>query len=151
MVLRSAVPTDAALLAALHSQGFRDAWNEQAFATLLATPGTFGLLAGTDQPLGFILCRAAADEAEILTLFVPEPHRRTGVATALIGRAADLARGAGVTALFLEVADDNESARALYAATGFVEVGRRPRYYQAKIDAVMMKREIGAGREAAVK
>lgn len=113
MVLRSAVPTDAALLAALHSQGFRDAWNEQAFATLLATPGTFGLLAGTDQPLGFILCRAAADEAEILTLFVPEPHRRTGVATALIGRAADLARGAGVTALFLEVADDNESARAL--------------------------------------
>ena len=31
--------------------------------------------------------------------------------------------------MFLEVAEDNRAARALYAAAGFASVGRRPAYY----------------------
>jgi ribosomal-protein-alanine N-acetyltransferase len=142
ITLRAIEGTDAAMLAAMHKLGFPDPWDEASFATLMATPGTFGILAGTVQPLGFILCRAAADEAEVLTLFVPENYRRNGIATALVDRLVAEAGGAGVTSLYLEVADDNAPARAFYRARGFKEIGRRPRYYQAKIDAVMMKRAI---------
>ena len=138
--LRSLAPTDAALLAELHKQGFHEAWDENAFKTLMATPGVFGVLAGTVSPLGFILCRKAADEAEVLTLFVPESYRRHGVATALIDQVAAEASAAKVAALYLEVADDNDAGRAFYAARGFVEIGRRPRYYKASVDALMMKR-----------
>ena len=35
----------------------------------------------------------------------------------------------GAVRVFLEVADDNAAARALYARAGFVEAGRRPGYY----------------------
>ncbi|MDP3371055.1 MAG: ribosomal-protein-alanine acetyltransferase, partial [Brevundimonas sp.] len=35
----------------------------------------------------------------------------------------------GATRLFLEVAEDNMAALALYAGAGFVEAGRRPGYY----------------------
>ena len=37
----------------------------------------------------------------------------------------------GATRVFLEVAEDNLAARALYERTGFVEAGRRPGYYAA--------------------
>jgi|TARA_B100001964_G_C14071093_1_gene525917 ribosomal-protein-alanine N-acetyltransferase len=45
---------------------------------------------------------------------------------AFAGQAQDL--GAGE--LFLEVAEDNGAALALYAGAGFVQVGRRQGYYQ---------------------
>ncbi len=138
--LRSIVPTDAALLAALH-RGFDDPWDEKAFATLLATAGVFGVLAGYDQPLGFILCRTAADEAEVLTLFVPAPQRRQGVATALIGQAIAAVRDTAGS-MFLEVAETNTAARGLYETQGFKQVGRRPRYYKNATDALILRRDL---------
>ena len=140
--LRAIEATDAALLAGLHAQGFNDPWDEHSFATLMATPGTFGVLAGMMQPLGFILCRAAADEAEVLTLFVPAPYRRHGIASALLDRAIAEAGGAGIAAFFLEVAEDNAPARAFYGKTGFAEIGRRTRYYNGLTDALVMKRAV---------
>ena len=77
----------------------------------------------------FILIRAVLDEAEILTLAVRPEARRKGYARGLVEAAAALARAAGVCQLYLEVAEDNAAALALYRATGFVEVGRRPGYY----------------------
>ena len=102
----------------------------------------FGVLAGTAQPLGFILCRTAADEAEILTLLVPDSYRRQGVATALLDRAIEEARARSAAALFLEVAADNDAGRGFYARRGFAEVGRRPRYYAAKTDALILRRAL---------
>ncbi len=141
IVLRPLAPTDAALLAALH-RDWDEPWDERAFATLLATPGVFGLLAGDDQPLGFILCRIAADEAEVLTLFVAQARRRKGVATALIEDAISRLRDARTTALFLEVSAANAPARALYTRLGFTEVGRRPRYYRDGADALVLRRDV---------
>ena len=39
------------------------------------------------------------------------------------------ARAGGARRLFLEVAQDNAAALALYTAAGFIQVGRRPGYY----------------------
>lgn len=144
VALRALVPADAELLAALHKLGFEEHWSAESFAALIASPGVFGVLAGTKEPLGFILCRAVAGESEILTVFVPEAHRRAGVGGALVERALVEAREQAARSVFLEVAEDNKAARRLYRRHGFTEVGRRPRYYKGTIDALILRRDLGA-------
>ncbi|RZJ03622.1 MAG: GNAT family N-acetyltransferase [Brevundimonas sp.] len=115
----------AARLAALHAEAFDAPWDATAFDSLLGQVGVH--LAET--PDGFILMRTVADEAEILTLAVRPDARRRGLGAELVARGAADAAARGATRLFLEVADDNDAARALYARAGFEEAGRRPRYY----------------------
>lgn len=121
--------------AALHAGCFpapwEQRWDRHAFADLLAMPGTFGLIARDRRgtALGLVLARVAADEAEILTVGVAPGHRRGGLATALLEAAAAAVRGRGARRLYLEVAEDNPPARALYLARGFRQVGRRGGYY----------------------
>ena len=53
------------------------------------------------------------------------------------------ARERGARQVFLEVRADNPVAQRLYASEGFVELGRRPRYYQPDdVDAVVMKLDL---------
>jgi ribosomal-protein-alanine N-acetyltransferase len=134
-----AASADAPELAALHAVAFPPAeqWGAEAIRVLLGLPGGFGLL----RPgVGFVLARVAADEAEILTLAVVPAARRQGHGEALLAgaMAAAVARGAG--AMFLEVSEQNEAARALYAAAGFAEAGRRRGYYPDGSDALVLKR-----------
>ena len=134
--LRAAGAADAALLEALHAPSFADEpWSAAAMATLLESTGVFGLIGGNDpetpEPAeGFILCRIAADEAEVLTLAVLPAARRAGLGARLLGGAMAWAVACGVTAFFLEVAEDNAAALALYRGAGFEAVGRRPGYYR---------------------
>ena len=51
----------------------------------------------------------------------------------------------GAEAMFLEVAADNPSARALYQANAFREVGRRPGYFSRRdgaVTALIMRRDL---------
>ena len=118
-------PPDPSVLAALHAQAFAAPWDAAAFADLLAQPGVFAVVE-TD---GFILIRLVLDEAEILTLAVRPAARRAGLGGRLVGQGAVQAAQGGANRLFLEVAEDNVAARALYARAGFIEAGRRRGYY----------------------
>ncbi len=122
-------------MATLHAASFDEAWGEAALSEILAMPGAFALVATacngeqTPQLLGFVLARVAADEAEILSVAVDISHRAQGVGRKLMEAAAATAIASGAVSLFLEVADDNLSALALYERLGFVTVGLRPAYY----------------------
>lgn len=115
----------AARLAALHATAFPAPWDAGAFQALLDQTGVFVV----EEPAGFILLRAVADEAEILTLAVRPAERRQGLGARLVRDGGTSAAARGATKLFLEVAEDNAAALALYARAGFVEAGRRPGYY----------------------
>ncbi|MCU0986942.1 MAG: GNAT family N-acetyltransferase [Acetobacteraceae bacterium] len=135
----------APLLAALHQGGIGKAgpaWDDAAFAALLASPGRLALIAAEgDEPLGFLLLGLAADEGEIITLAVLPAARRRGLGAALVAAAAREAAARGAARLFLEVAEDNDPARALYARAGFVPVGRRRAYYArpgGAVDALLL-------------
>lgn len=139
----------AAVLAELHAGAFagqtNELWSEKSLRDLLAMPGALALLAQqSGEPVGFILLRQAADEAEIITLAVQPEQRRLGVARRLLSVGLDKMAGRGARQCFLEVAEDNAAARALYVAAGFAEVGRRPGYYRDAAgqprDAVLMRR-----------
>jgi ribosomal-protein-alanine N-acetyltransferase len=135
----------AAAFAAVHLQAFDRAWSADELHRVMDGPCTFSLEAVRQEaPLGFIVVRAVAGEAEILTLAVHPDARRQGIGCALVEAAATTAQTLGAEAFWLEVATDNAAAIALYAATGFEAAGRRPGYYGRKdgerIDALVMRR-----------
>lgn len=147
MKLRGAWGHEADTLAAVHARAFDHAWSGTEIAELLDGPGGFALLVEGETPLGFILCRAVAGEAEILTLAVDPAARRRGLARALVEAAAGAARVAGSEALFLEVAHDNFPAIALYEGAGFTRAGLRRAYYDrgaaGRADALVMRLDLG--------
>src|SRR5262249_33880424 len=125
--LITASPENASQFAHLHALCFEDAWSADFFAKLFSSPGVAGWLAGHGQnPEGFLVQRVAADECEILTLGTRPDIRRNGLARLLLRHGAQSALALGAHAMFLEVAESNIAAQALYAALGFKALGRRP-------------------------
>ena len=133
-------------LAALHARCFEPplAWSAASFADVLRSPGV--TLLEAPECAGFALIRIVADEAELLTLAIDPTLRRQGMARRLMARFADLARANDVRVLHLEVAEDNDAARALYAACDFAETGRRPFYYRDRagrsVPALLLSRTL---------
>jgi ribosomal-protein-alanine N-acetyltransferase len=52
------------------------------------------------------------------------------------------ARAGRADRLLLEVRETNEGALAFYAAHGFEEIDRRPRYYRDGATAIVMRRHL---------
>ena len=136
--------SDPARLAALHAEAFAAPWSEAEFADLLQQAGVFAV----EEADGFILIRGVVDEAEILTLAVRPSARRIGLGGRLVGQGAVRAAQAGAVRLFLEVAEDNVAARALYERAGFAQIGRRKAYYAApdggRTDALVLGLDLSA-------
>jgi ribosomal-protein-alanine N-acetyltransferase len=121
----------AAVIAAIQGSSLSEAWSAGAIAELLALPGTFGFIAvAGGVPAGFILCRTAGAESEVLAFGVVAERRRCGCGRILLAAALAKATGQGSRRAILEVSAANSGARALYARFGFREVGRRRGYYQ---------------------
>jgi ribosomal-protein-alanine N-acetyltransferase len=146
--LRAADASDALALAAVHAQAFDHPWPPEAFTELLASPGVFALAGVDGEPVALILMRAIAGEAEVLTLAVAPSHRRKGAARALLEAGLGLAAAQGALEAFLEVADDNPAALALYRASGFADAGRRAGYYRREAgrtaDALVLRRTLNS-------
>lgn len=134
-------------LAALHARAFSrpPPWSAMSFARTLADPACFLC----HRPGAFLLARAVADEAELLTLATDPAHRRQGLARTLLADFAAQAQARGAVLAFLEVAEGNAPARALYAADGWVQVGRRRDYLGPGQDALVLKRVFAQRRGSA--
>jgi [ribosomal protein S18]-alanine N-acetyltransferase len=146
--VRQATRADAAGLAAVHAAAFAAPWTAADILRFAEDPGGFALAAEESGALaGFILSRVMAGEAEVLTLAVRPEFRRRGAAAALVQAAATLASQTA-RSMFLEVADDNGGAIALYERTGFLVVGRRTGYYArpgaVAVDAIVMRRTLNS-------
>jgi ribosomal-protein-alanine N-acetyltransferase len=132
-------------LATLHARTFRTPppWSATDFAGFIADPLAFLLVEGDT---GFLLGRAVAGEAELLTLAVAPEARRRGLGQRLVSRFLYQARLRGADRAFLEVAADNAAAIALYESAGFSRVGQRRAYYVApdgaRIDALVLARDL---------
>ncbi|MCF8479247.1 MAG: GNAT family N-acetyltransferase [Rhodospirillum sp.] len=143
------------LLEALHDAAFSPrgerGWTTEEFLTLVGMEGVFGFIAvapgAEPEALGFVLARAVAGEGEILTIATRPDRCRRGVGSLLLKRTLAECVRWGAETLFLEVAEDNAPARALYEGRGFVFQGRRKGYYRRgakRIDALVLSRTIGA-------
>jgi ribosomal-protein-alanine N-acetyltransferase len=145
-IVRAAEISDAEVLARIHANCFDAAWDAESFGRLLNRPGMLAFVAKdaaeTDLQ-SFVLVQTAADESEIISLGTHALARRFGLARALLSHAmAEAARG-GAKTMFLEVAEDNSAALALYRGCGFILQTRRKAYYERQgqsADALVLRR-----------
>ena len=132
--IRPVSRADTAAIAAAERRCFSDPWSLAGVEALLENESLVGRVAtgaGQNQALaGYLLARSIAGEAEILTLAVLPEARRRGMGMALLEAVLLALRQVDVAAVFLEVRESNEAARALYRRSGFRPVGVRADYYR---------------------
>ncbi|WP_300035918.1 GNAT family N-acetyltransferase [uncultured Roseobacter sp.] len=128
----------------IHRRAFEQerGWTSDEVAALLASPHVFAVC----RAHGFALIRVVAEEAELLTLAVDPAHRREGIADAIM---TEWMQNCDATEAFLEVAEDNHAARALYARHRFAQAGCRRAYYARAdgpaADALLMRAPLTRG------
>ena len=92
-----------------------------------------------ERVCGYSVASSAADIAELESVAVSESARRSGLGLALCERVMQWARERGAKSMQLEVRESNVAALSLYQQLGFVEQGKRPKYYKEPVeDAVLM-------------
>ena len=94
---------------------------------------------------GYAIMSVVTDEAHLLNLCASPDCRRCGLGREILKQLLETASVAGARRMFLEVRPSNIAALALYASEGFLEIGRRPRYYRAgegREDAVVLARDL---------
>lgn len=131
-------------LAAIHAACFTlpRPWSAAEITSLLGSPHVF-LLAESN---GFLLGRAVAGEAELLTLAVLPVARGRGIGAGLVQGFLTEAKARAAIMAFLEVAAGNEAAIRLYERAGFALSGRRKAYYASpdgqRDDALILSRAL---------
>lgn len=146
--------SDAAAMAELHAEALPPGWPLEAFQSFFC-PNRHVLKIEQGPDLhGFGVLQQAAGEAEILTLAVRREMRRRGLGFSLISALIDLCRKEDLRRLYLDVAEGNIAARALYEKSGFAVIARREHYYQSgriepeaalimKLDVIGTNRGVG--------
>ena len=146
-MIRPATAADVDAIARLEQENLGDdAWTRALVAEGVAgeLPTVRYLVAQEgDDVVGHAVVSVVADISELQRIAVDPFHRRDGLATRLLDEVVVLARDEGADRLLLEVREDNHGALAFYAARGFVEIDRRPRYYRDGGTAVVMRRGVG--------
>ena len=144
--IRAFRPADAAAVTMI----LRDApeaanWPEVSCREVLNWPGVVALVGESDGKVtGFIVGRQVGDEAEILNLAVTPASRRRGEGEALLKAVLEEFRSRGVSRVFLEVRESNETGIAFYQKQGFSRTGRRLGYYRDPDEAaIVMEMKFG--------
>ena len=117
-------------------------WSESEYKILLSTDTIRFFYVEN----GFLVGRLIGPDAEILNVIVHPKYRRLGKARQLVGKFEKEAKDAGSLNCFLEVAESNSSANALYHDLGYLKVGKRKNYYEfvdgRKDNASILAKEI---------
>jgi ribosomal-protein-alanine acetyltransferase len=96
--------------------------------------------AGSGAVAGFAVASLLAHDAELESIAVAAEVQRRGLARRLLAVLVDELRAAEVAEVNLEARASNQPALALYLQLGFVESGRRTRYYQFPVDDAILMR-----------
>ncbi|MDY0830207.1 ribosomal protein S18-alanine N-acetyltransferase [Microbacterium sp. BG28] len=148
-MIRPATPADLDAIMRLERASFpTDAWSDAMMREELASPhGHYVALEQGGRLIGYAGLRAPAGarDGDVQTIALDESARGRGFGRALLRTLLSTAHERRVREVFLDVRDDNPVARGLYASEGFVEAGRRPRYYQPDdVDAIVMRVDVQA-------
>jgi ribosomal-protein-alanine N-acetyltransferase len=108
-------------------------WNRAAYLVALdafAQPRRIAFVAErADCVAGFAVASCVGEEAELESISVDQSAQRLGVGRRLLEALTGALRAEGARRMLLEVRASNLYAIAFYSALGWVECGRRKRYY----------------------
>lgn len=98
-------------------------------------PEIAGFIVGQKQPKGM---------GHVITIDIVDKFRRHGLGSLLMRAVEDRLKAVGCHAVILETAVDNVPAIAFYKKLGYFVVKTIPRYYQNRLDALMMAKRIAS-------
>lgn len=149
MTLRLATLADLAAIMLLERRNFpTDAWSEETMGTEVSSAHNHYLVdehEGRIIGYGGLRALPGGSDADIQTIAFDAEFRGRGRGRMLLRALIAEALTRGARELFLEVRADNPTATGLYLSEGFLELARRPRYYQPDdVDAVVMRLDLRA-------
>jgi ribosomal-protein-alanine N-acetyltransferase len=141
ITIRAMTDADLEEVLAIENESFSHPWNRDHFLDELKSVHAFPLVAidPEESIIGYICPRHLLDEGHILNIAVRQNFRGQRLGQLLVERVLNDCRVAGVSTVSLEVRQSNKTAIALYRQLGFVETGRRRKYYDSREDAILME------------
>lgn len=136
MHIRVANLNDVAEIFKIENECFSTPWSENSIAESIENENTILYIAELDgETAGYMGVQIFSGEGYVTNVATLKEFRRRGVAKALIKEVMKNE----MEFLTLEVRKSNIPAISLYKSLGFVEVGKRPRFYREPTeDAVLM-------------
>lgn len=144
MIIREMTISDVSAIAKLEKVCFSDPWSENSIASELNNPLSYWLVAEmSGMVVGYVGSQAVLDAADMMNLAVSPDYRQMGIGQALVNSLVHNLRQKNIIALLLEVRVSNLSAISLYEKLGFLQIGRRPKYYHnPREDALILRKEL---------
>ncbi|MCF7832377.1 MAG: ribosomal protein S18-alanine N-acetyltransferase [Candidatus Marinimicrobia bacterium] len=123
---------------------FNEPWAEVHFYFELYTRTAINWVAEEGKDIcGYLCFWKISDELHINNIAVKEDRRQEGIAQKMIDKLLIFGRKNKSNMMILEVNEHNEKARKFYEKNGFVEVGRRAKYYaHDQADALILTKEL---------
>ncbi len=143
LIGRRNVLFEVAVLDAGAERGERASLSVDGSSPISGNPATFDRSAEQPRVVGFSVLYLAGTEGDLANLATAASARHSGVGRRLLAHVLELAQSRGAHTIFLEVRESNSAARALYHSVGFVDVGRRAKYYARPVeDALVLRKEL---------
>lgn len=125
----------------IEEMSFENPWSRTSFEEELKSKSTTFLVAKINNELvGYIIIRYIDDEGYILNIAVHPEFRSLGIGKLLMKQVLEIANKLKLKNIYLEVRESNIIAKKLYHNLGFIEVGKRKRYYDNENGIIMWKK-----------
>ena len=134
---------DADNIAELEKQCFSTPWSAKGITDSYNNGTTFFVARNEKTTVGYAGVQITADVGFVTNIAVNANYRGKGIGKALTNRLCYTATQNNCDSITLEVRRSNAVAIGLYKSLGFVEVGRRPKFYtEPTEDAVLMTKNL---------
>lgn len=124
---------------------YDDFWSKEALEQELLNENRIYILAkdeNTNEVLGFAGISIIFNEAELMNIVVKKNKRKHGIGKALLEKIINICIENNIEVIKLEVNENNISAKNLYKSCGFIQTGKRERYYNNKDAAILFDLKI---------
>jgi ribosomal-protein-alanine N-acetyltransferase len=131
IVIQKMSQEDVEEVAGLEKICFSDPWSKEAFIEELGQKLAIPLVVKVDKKIvGYTNLWHLDDQLEIANIAVSPEHRKEGIGERLMRRILQEAKDRNCKNIILTVRESNIAAINLYIKFGFLEIGRRKRYYR---------------------
>lgn len=130
-------------IAALETEIFHDAWNENVLCEMLENDVNYIYVAIIDNNVaGYYCMQLVAGESELLRIAVAPDVRRKGIGNLLMKNMEEECILQNCERIFLEVNEKNVGAFSLYEQNQYTVISKRKDYYGKGENALIMMKKL---------
>jgi len=138
--LRDARVEDLDSIFEIEQQAFPDPYPKALLKAFLFFPGAYLVVLSEGKMIGYAIGIVRySDQGHIISIAINREYRRGGAGETLLTELVERLRKIGSTQVYLEVRQSNIAAISLYKKIGFVEKGKKERYYSDGETALEMR------------